>query len=114
MNTEDSSLLRDVGKRLPYHEGEEYLDNLLEQVAATAVRHRSQARARRHWALMITSAAAVVLLVLGIGLSVLNSNEKIMVTASPSSSPMDEFLNSLTDEEVAQLPYYEIEEIPEY
>ena len=31
-----------------------------------------------------------------------------------SQSPLDEFLNTLSDEEAAQLTFYEIEEIPEY
>ena len=63
---------------------------------------------------MWASAAAVALLLIGIGFHELNDVNRQPAATVQAGGPFDEFLNSLTDEEVAQLPYYEIEEIPEY
>ena len=109
---EDS--FEEIGKKLPYRESDEYLDSLLDRVAENAVRQQGRAFGKKRWGLMLTSAAAVALLVLGIGLTVLNNGRSQHVMTQQTESPIDEFLNSLTDEEVAQLPCFEIEEIPEY
>ena len=109
---EDS--FENLGKKLPYRESDEYLDTLLDRVAENAVRRQDRTHGKKHWGLMLTSAAAVALLVLGIGLTVLNNGRSQHVLVQQTDSPIDEFLNSLTDEEVAQLPCFEIEEIPEY
>ena len=101
-----------IGKHLPYSESDEYLDSLLDRVARNAVRQQYQSRWKKHWALKVASAAAVALLLLGIGVTVVDNGSSQAI--QQAESPIDEFLNSLTDEEVAQLPYYEIEEIPEY
>lgn len=103
-----------IGKKLPYSESDEYLDSLLDRVAQHAIRQQYQTRWKKHWALKAASVAAVVILVLGIGLTVMDKGNNQSVAIQQADSPIDEFLNSLTDEEVAQLPYYEIEEIPEY
>lgn len=104
----------EIGKRLPYHESEEYLDDLLERVADTAISNRGTTQGARRWRKAWLSAAAVALLVIGIGLTIMNRNLPQQVVTRQCDGPIDEFLNSLTDEELAQLPYYEIEEIPEY
>lgn len=105
----------DIGKKLPYHETEGYLDALIDRATEEAVRRRAAASGARRWRMRAASISAGVALALGIGLTVLNSHEaqRVLAPAQPQS-PIDEFLNTLTDEEVAQLPYYEIEEIPEY
>lgn len=103
-----------IGRKLPYSESDEYLDSLLDRVAQHAIRQQYQTRWKKHWALKVASVAAVVILVLGIGLTVMDKGNNQSVAIQQVDSPIDEFLNSLTDEEVAQLPYYEIEEIPEY
>jgi len=59
------------------------------------------------------SAAAVGLLLMGIGFTLTDDSRKAPVAAQ-QQSPIDEFLNTLSDEEAAQLQYYEVEEIPEY
>lgn len=107
-------LFENIGKKLPYSESEEYLDNLMDKVAGVALQQPHPARGRKHWGMMLASAAAVLLLVFGIGFTVLKNGGHHQMTDLQSSGPIDEFLSSLTDEEVAQLPYYEIEEIPEY
>lgn len=109
-----NDLLNDIGKKMPYQEDETYLDRLLEQAAQKAIMHEHKRKSSRRLAMMITSAAAVVLLVVGVGLTVIKHSSKTTTPIQQNESPMDQFLASLSDEEVAQLPYYEIEEIPEY
>lgn len=103
-----------MSKALPYQESEEYLEALLDRVTSEAVKQQKAAGHSKLRSLARWSAAAAVVLALGIGLMVLNHEPKRAVVPPRAASPIDEFLNTLTDEEVAQLPYYEIEEIPEY
>ena len=107
-------LINDIGKKLPYEESEEYLDGLIGRATEGAIKRQAAMRAKSRWGKMMTSAAAVALIVVGIGTAVWKVQQQQAVTTMASESPIDEFLNTLTDEEVAQLPYYEIEEIPEY
>ena len=109
-----NDLLNDIGKKMPYQESKDYLDRLLEQAAQKAIMHEHKRKSSRRLAMMIISAAAVVLLVVGIGLSVTGHGSKTVIATQQVESPMDQFLNSLSEEELSQLPYYEIEEIPEY
>lgn len=109
-----NDIFNEVGKKMPYKEDEAYLNQLIEQATDQALQHKRKHRSLRHRVMMITSAAAVVLLVVGIGLTFIDRDGKASVTTQQVESPIDEFLHSLSDEEVAQLPYYEIEEIPEY
>lgn len=107
--------LDDIGKRLPYTESEEYLNNLIDTMTENAILQQPRAKKNRHWGMMMAaSAAAVVLLILGIGLSVIHQSSKTEAITLQTEGPIDEFLSSLSDEEAAQLPYYEIDEIPEY
>lgn len=104
-----------IGKRLPYDESEEYLDGLLDKAAHVALQQHGRPQGRKRRGLMWASAAAVALLLMGIGFHELNNDvNRQPVVTHQAGGPIDEFLNSLTDEEVAQLPCYEIEEIPEY
>jgi len=65
--------------------------------------------------LMPSKGALLSLLVLGIGFKLLhNPIPATTAVTLTGEGPLDEFLNSLSDEEAAQLQYYEIEEIPEY
>ena len=109
-----NDLLNDIGKKMPYQENEAYLDRLIEQATERAIMQERKRKNSRRLAMMITSAAAIVLLIVGVGLTVINHSSKTATPIQQNESPMDQFLASLSDEEVAQLPYYEIEEIPEY
>lgn len=103
-----------IGKKLPYHESEEYLDSLMDKAARVALQQHGRAKVSKRRSLIWASAAAVALLLIGIGFHELNDMNRQSVATIQADGPFDEFLNSLTDEEVAQLPYFEIEEIPEY
>jgi hypothetical protein len=107
-------MLQDIGKNLPYNEPEEYLDGLIDQVTEDTVKQQGLRRIDHPILKMVASAAAVVLLVVGIALIRFNQDGKRGFITMQAEAPIDEFLSTLTDEEVAQLPYYEIEEIPEY
>lgn len=106
-----NELLNDIEKRLPYQESEEYLDALIYRTTQNAITHHAQSRSKRRRTIMALSAAAVTLLVVGITLFNRQSPQSMPMS---SQGPLDEFLNTLSDEEAVQLQYYEIEEIPEY
>ena len=109
-----SEQLNDIGKRLPYQESEEYLNELIDAKTENAIRLQGRANTRKRWRIMAASAAAVVLLLIGFGVSLMHDPAWQPIVAQSSDGPLDDFLNSLSNEEAAQLPYYEIEEIPEY
>lgn len=105
-------LFNDINKRMPYKESEEYLDVLIDKATENAINHQVQTNRRSRLVMKLASAAAVVLLVIGIGVTLFKGQD-IPVTKS-DQGPLDEFLSTLSDEEAAQLSFYEIEEIPEY
>lgn len=107
-------LFNEVGKRLPYRETRDYVDNLVQQATESAITRHSRRHRQRHLGMMMASAAAVALLVVGVAITVMHHESPQPVMTGNASGPLDEFLNTLSDEEAAQLPYYEIEEIPEY
>lgn len=105
-------LFNDIGKKMPYKEREEYLDVLIDKATENAINHQVQTNRRSQLGVMLVSAAAVALLVIGIGLTLFKGDVKPATIGD--QGPLDEFLNTLSDEEAAQLTFYEIEEIPEY
>lgn len=108
-----NELLYDIEKRLPYQESEEYIDALIDRTTQNAITHHAQSHSKWRVTIMALSAAAVTLLVVGISITLFNGQTSQPISMS-SQGPLDEFLNTLSDEEAAQLQYYEIEEIPEY
>lgn len=103
----------DIGKRMPFRETGDYLDNLIDNATEKAITHHATAKRSLHRMLMIASAAAVALLIIGSGIALFNARNTHQV-AMTEQGPLDEFLNTLSDEEAAQLTFYELEEIPEY
>lgn len=104
-----------IGKKLPYNESETYLDNLINEATENAVKHHNLTKRKKRWNMIAISAAASALLIIGIGTTLLHKQNKATADMTLNSEgPIDEFLNNLTDEEVAILTDYELEEIPEY
>ena len=99
-----NELLNDIDKRLPYQESDEYLDSLIDSATEHAITHHAHSHSKWRVTMIKLSAAAVTLF---------NGHTTQPVTMD-NQSPLDEFLNTLSDEEAAQLQYFEIEEIPEY
>lgn len=108
-----NSIFDNIGKRMPYQESGEYLDNLIDVSTEKAITQHVSAKKNRHRGLMATSAAAVALLIIGFGIAFFNGDNSQKVIMN-DQGPLDEFLNTLSDEEAAQLSFYEMEEIPEY
>lgn len=104
-----------IGKKLPYNESETYLDNLIYEATENAIMHPKPKRSKKRLSMIIVSAAASLLLIIGIGTSLFHERSDTTDNVTLNNvGPIDEFLNDLTDEEVAMLIDYELEEIPEY
>lgn len=107
---------KNLGKTMPYQESDDYIDALidrsvkqaLDKVPASHLFHPGHKR--MIWA----SIAAVVLLAVGIRVTVKLHDSQQPQTVMTDEGPIDQFLNSISDEEAAQLLCFEIEEIPEY
>lgn len=106
--------MKDLKKyKMPYRESKEYVDNIVERATEKAIsRQRS---AKTHILYKYITAAAVTVILAGSAIIYYNhTNFSKELIAENSTSPVDDFLNSITDEEIQMLPYYEVEEIPEY
>ncbi len=119
----------DIQKRMPYTESEDYLDQLVQKATEKAILQRKQPVAKMRSIYTFVASAAAVLLLLTIGITQFRSHDDQMATIQQETSslmadngsvsmedagPIDEFLNSLSDEEAQMLAYYEMEDIPEY
>ncbi len=104
-----------IGKRMPYQEGEDYVSKLVEQATEAALQQQPKARTVSLGAKWMAAAAAVILLIAGVSITYHNSmTEEQPLAAEEATGPIDVFLNNLTDEDAQLLAYYEIEEIPEF
>lgn len=112
-----------IGKKMPYTESEDNLNSLIERATEQAIEKRRKAKAvslwpaiNRHVRLAVTSAAAILLLVAGIGYSLINTEQQLTGTMAQTEEvgPIDEFLDGISDDEAQFLAYYDLEDIPEY
>ncbi len=103
--------MRDKNKiNMPYRESNEYVSRLVSDATERAISNSRATEfipARR---LAAVAAAVLVMAVGGITCYKLMADTKQLI-AQTETSPVDEFLNGLTDEEVQMLSYYEVEEI---
>ncbi|MBQ2208504.1 MAG: hypothetical protein II404_00890 [Prevotella sp.] len=106
-----------IGKRMPYAESDDYVSLLVERTTEKALHQQGRAKTIS-LRVRLVAAAAVILLLAGIGITYYN---KVTTPLSPqtqvaenTTGPIDDFLNSLSDEDAQLLAYYDIEEIPEY
>ncbi len=112
----------DIKKRMPYAESEDYLKQLIEQSTETAIRKAARPKAQVRTLRAVIAAAAVAVLLLAIGLTqfknddqqmaMVQQNEQELVAAD--NGPIDDFLDTLSDDEAQLLAYYELDEVPEY
>lgn len=97
---------------MPYHEKEAYVGSLVDRVTEHAISKQTRKRPPLRKYLI---AATVALLLAGAGVTYYQmAPVRRQLAAQQQKSPVDDFLNSITDDEAMLLPYYEIEEIPEY
>ncbi len=104
-----------IGKRMPYAESDHYLSELIDRTTETAIRQGRQRRPTARPALRLAVAAAVAALLVFVGITLwspLSSGQQVAQTTA--ESPVDEFLNSISDEDAQQLAYYEVETIQDY
>ena len=112
--------VQNIGKRMPYAESEDYLNRLISQATEQAIlqgaRGKEQGASGKTRVIRMWLAAAAVALVLIAGLTItyFHQNNEEELVAEQTTGPIDQFLDSLTDDEAQQLAYYEIEDIQEY
>lgn len=105
-------MTKDKHIEMPYHEAKGYVNRLVTSATEEAIHHQNQNRGV-HSLRMIAAAAAVALLLVGGAVTYYYNNTPASPTlvAQSQPSPVDEFLSSLSDEDVQMLTYYELEEI---
>lgn len=101
--------------KMPYAESEQYLNQLIERATESAIRQQPKAQVRNLRS-VLAAAAAIALLIAGAGITYhLHSTSAEPLMAQQTASPLDSFLDSLSDDEAELLAYYDIDDdIPEY
>lgn len=97
---------------MPYRESNQYVEFLTERSTEYAIRHAATYTVRK--TAVVLTAAASLLLIAGTVILRYNSMPQPLVSHADVISPIDEFINTLTDEEARQIICHEIDEIPEY
>ena len=95
---------------MPYRESDEYVRRIVSDATERAVSNSKTAKPVR--AARVAAAAAAVFLMAAGGVTCYKlTADTRQLTVRTETSPVEEFLNGLTDEEVQMLSCYEIEEI---
>ncbi len=103
-----------IGKRMPYTEDKDYISKLVERTTESALRQQPKAKTFSLKAKWMAVAATAAILLAGAGITFHHSTETQQpMLAQETAGPIDIFLNNLSDEDVQQLAYFELEEIPE-
>ena len=109
---------QNIGKRMPYNESGDYVRRLVSRATEQALSQRpTLARRlplRTSW---LAAAAVALMLIAAAGATYYNKVQPAEPqVAEQTDSPIDHFLDGLTDDEAQLLAYYEldIDEIPEY
>ncbi len=105
-------MTKDKHIEMPYHEADGYVNRLVTSATEGAIHHQNQNRGL-HSLRTIVAAAAVALLLVGGSVTYYYNNTPASPTmvAQNQPSPVEDFLNSLSDKDVQMLTYYELEEI---
>ena len=103
----------EIGKSLPYTESEQYLDQLISRSAERAIKQAPSHTIVLRRLLYSVAAAAIILLAI-VGVTQFSTKDTPQVAQTEQESPIDQFLDGITDEEAQMLAYYDIEDIPEY
>lgn len=101
----------------PFSEPDGYVDGLISRATEHALQQGgSDAKPVRGRSLRLAIASVAAMLVMIASFTYVARHPQAAPEAptSPSQHPLDDFLNSLSDREAQQLPYYYIEEIPAY
>lgn len=102
-----------IGQGMPYAENDDYLDNLISSATEKAIEKNRSKGTVAKWTIASLAAASIALLVV-VGVKMFNNPPTKPVVAHENASPIDEFLDGLSDDDAQLLAYYEIEDVPEY
>ncbi len=114
--------MKQTHNHLPFVETDAYVDNLLDHATEHAIRTTpARNKGNRHRWRAVTAAAVATAAAVVIGFCVEwnapsadNALRQQQVAYTASQSPLDQYLQSISDEEAQQIIDYEMEEIPEY
>lgn len=110
-----------IGKRLPYAETDEYIDSLVTRCADRAIalrdahsgNHRRSSFVRRIGIAATSMAAAILAAAIIIPVAIDDSGSRITADTIARSSSLGEVLSSLSNDELATLDYYTLEDLPD-
>lgn len=111
-----------VGKRMPYAETDEYIDSLVTRCADRAIAlrdgsrgsHRRSGSFMRRMGIAATSmAAAILAAAIIIPSAIDDSGSRITAATIAQSSSLSDVLSSLSNDELATLDYYTLEDLPD-
>ncbi len=104
--------IEQAGRKMPFNEEDGYVEQLVDRSTEQAIRQSARNRSRTLPLRFVAAIAASVLLLLGATLIWYNTKDEPQTLAkTEQQDPLDNFLNSITDEEASQIEFYEIEEI---
>lgn len=113
--------MKQTHNHLPFVETDAYVDNLLDRATEHAIRTTpARNKSNRHRWRAVTAAAVATAAAVVIGFCVewnapsADNALRQQVAYTASQSPLDQYLQSISDEEAQQIIDYEMEEIPEY
>lgn len=104
----------EIGKNLPYAESEEYVSELVERcanraIAATPALHkRNIVRRISYYATTAAAAAAVTIIM------VMHFSQPSPLERVEKSAALPQVLSKMSDEQVKNVEYYTVDDIPEY
>lgn len=103
-----------IGKRMPFSESEGYVDSLIDKCAASALAQRSGHHRRtviRRICFYSSGIAAALLVAFLLFSRFQAQNEYKRIEKSQS---LNEVLSSLSDKQVQDVTYYNLDDIPDY
>ena len=118
--------LQNIGKKMPYRESQEYLDELIARTTEQAIRQGHRPKATVRPLVKYAVAAAIVALLVFAGITLWSPSQQPVVaelltdtiatstTEIEGEGPIDEFLDGISDDDAQLLAYYEIEDEVEY
>lgn len=105
----------EIGKRMPYSESSEYINNLIEVNVDKVLGNPKPNMHSRFIRKVVMSTAAAAAVIVGVFFTIPHGTQqdRIMKQISQSKS-LDEVLNSLNSEQIQELTDYTTDDIPEY
>lgn len=106
---------KEIGKRMPYTESEDYISSLIEKGIDKAIAEKGSNTNLLFFRRTAIAASAAAAIFVGIFFTFdFSKDSKNVATQIAKSQPIDEVLNSLSDEQVLALTTYSLDDIPEY